>query len=209
MAPSVFADGGTPVEGIMNSQLERLELDEIRSFWEEVVHEYGGFLPDSQKGSFFDFLKGDKQFSLKEWLIAFVKFLFHELMRNGKLLGTIILLTVFSMILQNLQNAFEQKTVSKVAYAITYMVIMILALNSFHVAISYAEQAISGMINFLIALIPLLLALMASVGGLTSVAFFHPLIVFLINTSGILVKYFVLPMLFLSTMLSIVSTLTE
>ncbi|HEX6922565.1 MAG TPA: stage III sporulation protein AE, partial [Bacillales bacterium] len=127
MVPSASADD-TPVEGIMNSQLESLQLDEIRSYWEELVQKYGGFLPESQKGNFFDFIKGDKQFSLKEWFIAFLKFLFHELLRNGKLLGTIILLTVFSMILQNLQNAFEQKTVSKVAYAITYMVIMILAL---------------------------------------------------------------------------------
>lgn len=207
LTPHVFAE--SPLKGVTDSQLSQLQLDDVRSYWEELVNKYGGFLPENQKGSFLDFVKGDKQFSPKEWLVAFVKFLFHELLANGKLLGTIILLTVFSMILQNLQNAFEQKTVSKVAYAITYMVIMILALNSFHVAIQYTEDAISKMTDFLIALIPLLLALMASVGGITSVAFFHPLIVFLINTSGILVKYFVLPLLFLSALLSIVSTLTD
>lgn len=207
LIPHVFAE--SPLKGVTDSQLSQLQLDDVRSYWEELVNKYGGFLPENQKGSFLDFVKGDKQFSPKEWLAAFVKFLFHELLANGKLLGTIILLTVFSMILQNLQNAFEQKTVAKVAYAITYMVIMILALNSFHVAIQYTEDAISKMTDFLIALIPLLLALMASVGGITSVAFFHPLIVFLINTSGILVKYFVLPLLFLSALLSIVSTLTD
>ena len=38
-------------------------------------------------------------------------------------------LTVFSMFLQSLQNAFEQSSVSKVAYAIVYMVLIILALK--------------------------------------------------------------------------------
>ncbi|HET7657289.1 MAG TPA: stage III sporulation protein AE [Bacillales bacterium] len=203
------AAADSPLQSIKNAELSQLQLDDVRSYWENLVNQYGGFLPESQKGSFLDFLQGKKHFSIKAWLLAFLQFLFHELWVDGKLLGTIILLTVFTMILQNLQNAFERTTVSKVAYAITYMVIIILALNSFHVAISYTEEAINNMIHFLVALIPLLLALMASVGGITSVAFFHPLIVFLINTSGVLVKFFVLPMLFMSALLSIVSTLTD
>ncbi|HET7627505.1 MAG TPA: stage III sporulation protein AE [Bacillales bacterium] len=208
IAPTtVFAD--SPLDAVKQTELNSLELNDVRAYWQNLVSKYGGFLPESQKGNLFEYLRGDKQLSLKEWMIAFVKFLFHELLANGKLLGMIILLTVFSVILQNLQNAFEQKTVSKVAYAIVYMVIIILALNSFHIAISYTNQAISSMTNFLVALIPLILALMASVGSVTSVAFFHPIIIFLINTSGLLVKSFVLPLLFLSTLLSVVSTLSD
>lgn len=127
---------------------------------------------------------------------------------NGKLLGTLILLTIFSMFLQSLQNAFEGGNVSKVAYGIVFMVLIIIALNSFHVAIDYTYEAITTMVNFIIALIPLLLALIAASGGLISAAFFHPVIIFLMNTSGILIKNVVLPLLFLSTLLSIVSTLS-
>ncbi|MDV2885558.1 stage III sporulation protein AE [Alkalihalophilus pseudofirmus] len=196
-------------ETFVERQLENLQLDEIHAYWEEISTEYGGFLPESQKGSFLEFIKGDKQFSFKEWGIGFVRYLMHELIVNGKLLGTLILLTVFCMILQSLQNAFEQHTVSKVAYAITYMVLMIIALNSFHVAISYAQDAINNMIHFMIALLPLLLAIMAAVGSITSAALFHPLIIFLVHTSGLLIQYIVLPLLFLSAVLAIVSTLTD
>jgi stage III sporulation protein AE len=65
------------------------------------------------------------------------------------------------------------------------------------------------MTNFILALIPLLLALMASSGGLASAAFFHPVIIFLMNTSGLLIQNVVLPLLFLSALLNIVSTLTD
>ena len=70
-------------------------------------------------------------------------------------------------------------------------------------------EAIQTMTNFILALIPLLLALMASSGGLASAAFFHPVIIFLTNTSGFLIQNVVLPLLFLSALLSIVSTMTE
>jgi stage III sporulation protein AE len=194
---------------LVESQLDSLNLDELKQYWEDVTHQYGGFLPESQKGSLYDFIKGEKQFSFKQWFSGLIKFAFQEFIMNGKLLGSLILLTILSMFLQTLQNSFEQGTVSKVAYSIVFMVLMIIALNSFHVAIDYAMNAINTMISFILALIPLLLALIASSGGLISAAFFHPVILFLMNMSGVFIQYIVLPLLFLSALLSIVSTLTE
>ncbi|WP_281357994.1 stage III sporulation protein AE [Bacillus haikouensis] len=194
---------------VINEQLEDLGIDELKSFWTSIVDEYGGFLPESQKGSLMDFIKGEKEFSLKAWFTGILRFAFQELVMNGKLLGTLILLTILSMFLQSLQNAFEGGSVSKVAYGIIFMVLIIIALNSFHVAIDYTQEAISTMINFIIALIPLLLALIAASGGMVSAAFFHPVILFLMNTSGLLIQNVVLPLLFLSALLSIVSTLSQ
>ncbi len=193
---------------MINEQINHLGIDELKGYWTSIVDDYGGFLPESQKGSLIDFIKGEKEFSFKAWFTGLLHFAFQELMMNGKLLGTLILLTIFSMFLQSLQNAFEGGNVSKVAYGIVFMVLIIIALNSFHVAIDYTYEAITTMVNFIIALIPLLLALIAASGGLISAAFFHPVIIFLMNTSGILIKNVVLPLLFLSTLLSIVSTLS-
>lgn len=194
---------------LVQAQIERLGVNELKQYWDDIVTEYGGFLPESQKGSFMDFVSGDKQFSFEQWFKGITKFIFHEFLVNGKLLGSLILLTVFSMFLQALQNAFEQSSVSKVAYAIVYMVLIILALNSFHVAIEYTKDTIDLMISFLMALLPLLLGLIAASGGLVSAAFFHPVLMFLMNISGILIQYVVLPLLFFAAILSIVSTLTE
>ncbi|MGD7051650.1 MULTISPECIES: stage III sporulation protein AE [Bacillaceae] len=204
----VQASPSSPSE-LVTDQIEGIDVEEIKVYWEEVMEEYDGFLPESQKGSFMEFVKGDKSFSLEEWSKGFLKYLFHELLANGKLLGSLILLTIFSMFLQTLQNAFEQKTVSKVAYSVVFMVLIIIALNSFHIVISYTLEAITAMTGFIIALVPLLIALIASSGGLVSAAFFHPIILFLMNTSGLLIQYVVLPLLFLSAILSIVSTLSE
>ncbi|HYK75017.1 MAG TPA: stage III sporulation protein AE [Pseudoneobacillus sp.] len=210
-ASSQTSQGDPPQtpQQLVESQLESLNIEELKQYWEDITHQYGGFLPESQKGSLYDFIKGEKQFSFKQWFSGMFKFAFQEFIMNGKLLGSLILLTVLSMFLQTLQNSFEKSTISKVAYAIVFMVLMIIALNSFHIAIEYTKDTINTMSSFILALIPLLLALIASSGGLISAAFFHPVILFLMNMSGVFIQYVVLPMLFLSALLSIVSTLTE
>nr|WP_245746071.1 stage III sporulation protein AE [Evansella caseinilytica] len=194
---------------LVERQLERLGIDEIRMFWEEVIEEYEGFLPESQRGSFMDFIRGDKQFSPSEWITGLVRFLLNEIFANGKLLGNLVLLSILSMVLAQLQQAFEKHSISKVAYAIAYMVLLIIALNSLYVAMDYVQKTIQTMSDFMIALVPLLLVLVASIGGVTSVALFHPIIMFLVHASGVFVQYIVLPLLFLSTLLFIISTMTE
>ena len=116
-----------------------------------------------------------------------MKYLWHEVLYNGKLLVTIVMLTVFSMVLETLQNAFERNAVSKVAYSITYMVLIIIAVNSFHVAIGYAKGAIESMIQFMLAMVPLLLTLLASMGNVVTVSVLHPLIIFMIHAVGTLI----------------------
>ncbi|MDQ0197352.1 stage III sporulation protein AE [Neobacillus ginsengisoli] len=204
-------DASSPLspQQLVDAQLKTMDLTELKQFWDDVNNKYGGFLPESQKGSLYDFIKGEKKFSLKEWGKGILKFAFQEFVANGKLLGSLILLTIFSMFLQSMQNAFEKSTISKVAYSIVYMVLVIIALNSFHVAISYTNDAIGSMISFVLALIPLLLALIAASGGLVSAAFFHPVILFLMNISGLFMQYIILPLLFLAALLSIVSTMSE
>lgn len=210
-AAETTKDSSTPLspQQLVDSQLKTMDLTDLKQFWDDVNNKYGGFLPESQKGSLYDFIKGDKKFSLQEWGQGLLKFAFQEFVSNGKLLGTLIMLTIFSMFLQSMQNAFEKSTISKVAYSIVYMVLVIIALNSFHVAISYTNDAIGSMISFVLALIPLLLALIAASGGLVSAAFFHPVILFLMNMSGLFMQYIILPLLFLATLLSIVSTMSE
>ncbi|MBC6974400.1 MULTISPECIES: stage III sporulation protein AE [unclassified Bacillus (in: firmicutes)] len=200
----------SPVEqNVVDQQLDKLGIEDVKQFWDGLVTKYGGYLPESQKGSFMEFVKGEKEFSIKEWMVGLLKYLFHELVANGKLLGTLIMLTIFSALLQSLQSAFSKSSVSKIADAVVYMVLIIFALNSFYVVMTYARETIQTMVDFILALLPILLALIATGGGVVSVSFFHPIIIFLMNTSGLLMNYIVLPLLLLATILSIVSTMSD
>jgi stage III sporulation protein AE len=204
----VYADNQVeaPVEDAL---LEEISFDGMQEYWNIVVDEYGGYIPELQKTSLYDFIKGTDEFSIKNILTGGLEYLLHEVILNGKLLGSLLLLTLFSVLLQTMHTAFEKTSVSKIAYFVVYIVLIFIALNSFYLAVSYAKDAISMMSSFMIALIPLVLGLMASFGSVISVSFFHPIIIFLINFSGVLVSNFIMPLLFLSALLIIVSSLND
>lgn len=195
--------------GMAKEQLQHLGLEDLSAQWDHIVRTYGQYLPEAKRGPLPSLLENGQSVSLSEWAKGLVAFIFHELTANGKLLGTLILLTVFSVFLQILQNAFEQGVVSKTAYGIVLMVLMIIALNSFRLTMDYAIEAVDGMIQFLLALVPILLALLATTGGVVSATLFHPFLLFLMNISAILIQKVVLPLLFFATLISLVSLFSE
>ncbi len=191
-------------------QLGALETEAVESYWNKLRSEYGGFFPDQHIPSFAQMiLPGGDGLKLTDVLQGLLRYLWHEVLYNGKLLVTVVMLTVFSMVLETLQNAFERNAVSKVAYSITYMVLIIIAVNSFHVAMGYAKGAIESMIQFMLAMVPLLLTLLASMGNVVTVSVLHPLIIFMIHAVGTLIYTLVFPLLFFSAVLHIASALTE
>ncbi|WP_436244651.1 stage III sporulation protein AE [Paenibacillus sp. LjRoot56] len=199
----------SPTDIIIQEQANRLNTEPVEQYWDKLMKEYGGYFPESKPPTFMELLLGTKGISMKSIFKGLLSYVFHEIIINGKLLASIVVLTVFSMILETLQSSFERNTVSKLGYTITYMVLIIIAINSFSVAIGYAKTAISSMIQFMFAIMPLLLTLLASMGNVTSVAILHPLIVFMIHSVGTAIYVFVFPLLFFSAVLHIVSSLSD
>jgi len=200
-----FADAP---QDLAETQTNHLETGQVERYWDDLLREYGGYFPDSRPPSLMEMISGEG-LSFGQIIGALLRMLFHEILYNGSLLVSIIILTVFSMILETMQSAFENNTVSKIAYSISYIVLIVLAVNSFNVAIGYAREAISDMIDFMVAMIPLLLTLLASMGNVVSVSIMHPLIIFMIHTVGTLIYTVVFPLLFFSAVLHIVSSLSD
>lgn len=194
----------------MERQAEELPIDQVEAYWQQLMNEYGGFFPDQKLPTFMEMLlQQDQSFSLKSGLSGLMRYMWHEVLYNGHILVTIVLLSIFSLILETLQTAFERKQVSKVAYSICYMVILVLAINSFRVAITYATNAIGGMIDFMMAMVPLLFTLLASMGNAVTVTVTHPLVVFMVHMVGTAVHTVIFPLLFFSAVLHIVSSLSD
>jgi len=213
--PEAAAGAEAPEQGrisddLAKQQSEEVELGQIQKFWNDLKDEYGGYFPEGKLPELRQLMFPDGQgWSVGQALTGLARFFLHEVLYSGKLLVTIVLLTVFTMLLETMQSAFERNAVSKVAYGIAYMVLIILAVNSFRTATSYAGEAIGNMVQFMLAMVPLLLTLLAGTGGVASVAVLHPLIVFMIHTIGTIVHVVVFPLLFFSAVLHLVSAMTD
>ncbi|MEX2461997.1 MAG: stage III sporulation protein AE [Paenibacillaceae bacterium] len=195
---------------MITEQVNLLPMDQVEKYWGDLTKDYGGYFTENQPPSFMELLvpKG-KGLHPSNILKGLLQFFFREVLLNGKLLATIVILTVFSMILETMQSSFEKSAVSKVAYAVSYMVLIVLAMNSLNISLGYAKEAIAGMIHFMIAIVPLLLTLLVSTGNLTSAAIFHPLIIFMIHTIGTAIYLIIFPLLFFSTLLHVISSISE
>ncbi|MEI7024670.1 stage III sporulation protein AE [Paenibacillus sp. y28] len=209
-APSQNQFEGGAVEPLVKEQTQSMDTAQVEEYWNKLMQQYKGYFPDNRTPSFTDMLvPGGDGFSISSLLRGFINYFLHEILVSGKLLASIVILTVFSMLLETLQSAFEKNAVSKIGYAIAYLVLMIIAVNSFSIAIGYAKTAISGMIHFMMAMVPLLLTMLASMGSLQTVAVLHPLFVFMIHAVGTLIYVVVFPLLFLSGVLHIVSSFSD
>lgn len=195
----------------IDEQIHQLETDSIEQYWNQLSRDYAQYFPGQQLPTLTELMFNEGEQKLNGWGIikGVVHFFLIEVIYNGKLLLIIVMLAIFSMMLETLQTAFEKNNISKIAYSIIYMVLITIAINSFMVAIDYAKDAIEKMISFMLAMVPLLLTLLASMGGVVTVSVMHPLIIFMIHIVGSLTYLIVFPLLFFSAVLHIVSAITE
>lgn len=126
----------TSITDIETDVLDKVSLDGIQTHWNKLIGDYGGYLPALEKSSVYEFIKDNGSFSVKNTLIGLGEYLFHEIIVNGKLLGMLLMLTLFSVLLQTMHTAFERSMVSKIAYFTVYLVLLFIALNSFYLVFS-------------------------------------------------------------------------
>lgn len=208
--PSATGPPDPQVRELVERQSEGLDIAPMVKHWQGLLSDYGPYLPAGGKTSFKEMLLGENgDWSIGNIFKGLLRFLFKELIANGKLLVSLVMLTVFSMVLETMQSAFEKNNVGQIAYMICYLALILVAVHSFSLAIQYANVAISGMIHFMIAMVPLLLALLASLGNLASAALLHPMVVFMVHTTGTLIYAVVFPLLFFSALLHIVSAMND
>jgi stage III sporulation protein AE len=195
---------------LAEKQLELLDLSQVEGFIRELDMELGEYLPDlSLIGLMNNIREGNLGFEWRDFLNTLLKYLFRELLAASSLLGKIIVLAVVCVVLKNLQAAFEKGTTSKLAYAITYLAMITLALGSFTLAVNTARGAIDQMVSFMQSIMPIIFTLMVAVGGPTSAALLHPVIVAALGVFGTLTNNIVFPLIYLSAVLGIVGQISD
>src|SRR5690625_3209960 len=103
--------------------------------------------------SVYEMINSNGKLPFKNVDFGLINYLIYELILNGILLGTLLMLTLFSVLLQTIHTSFEGSTISRIAYFVVYIVLIYITMNSFFAVFSYTKNAIDGMSSFMIALI--------------------------------------------------------
>lgn len=201
------ADG---LESNLDKPAVELGLEELEVFLAQLDQELSQSLPELNLMELFQNLKeGKVDFSINNLLQSLLHYFFRELVSNSSLLGKLIVLAIMASILHSLQAAFEEGTISKLANAIIFLVLISLALTSFQQVITAGQGAIEQMVIFIYAMLPIMLTLIASVGGFTTAAIIHPLVISALSIISSLTVNLVFPLIYLSGILTIVNHISE
>src|SRR5699024_11144665 len=189
--------------------LSELDVSDLESFWSDISDDYQDYFPQIERISLKELITNADQLSLIDWIVALINMIGYELFLNGKLLGQLIIIAIISALIKNIQSSFHSESFSIVANFVLMILLTTLAVQSFSVISELITTTITRMHDFIIALLPLLLSLMAMLGGVISASFFHPLIVTFLYFIVLLVDKFILVLIFLSLILHLVSQMNR
>ncbi|NMA03016.1 MAG: stage III sporulation protein AE [Clostridia bacterium] len=207
---NVLANPENNLIELTEGQLEILDTREVERFINEIDRELAEFIPEFTIEQFITNLKnGDIHLNPQGFLNGIGKFLMREVGANLALMGKLILLAIICAVLSNLQNAFEQDNISKLAHMVSFLVLITLAVGSFQMTMEIGKVTIDRMVSFMQILMPVLLALLAALGAFTTTAILHP---FILVTLGILSTFFkviIFPLVYFEAILKLVNYISE
>ncbi|MFU0823803.1 stage III sporulation protein AE [Clostridium sp.] len=157
-----------------------------------------------------DYMKsGDGKLSTKKIFKALLSYGFREVIACGKLMYMIIIICIICALINNLENAFSNGNLSNIAYFACYALLIILISRTFYIGVSTAREAIKDMTDFMAALMPVLLMLLASVGGFSQAAVMDPIIIGVINISARIFINLIIPIIGLSFVIQFVNNISQ
>lgn len=181
-----------------------LDLSYFDRYWGELEQEAHRYVPGlSAEGLLERVRSGERIFDPAALFSGLGRFFFGEVLLNLKLMGQLLLLAVSAAFLKNLESAFERRQVATLTRSIVFLVLVGLCLFSFTAVLGLAGKTIDHMVDFSLASLPALTALLTAQGSVVSSALFHPLIVFGINFFGTFIRKVIFPLIFFSAALGL------
>ena len=193
------------------------EVDNFTTSLEEQEKEYGisEFIEQSKKYSeefdlsqiFSDGLTGNFNNNL------IIKVIFKLLGDNFKqsilTVSAIIIVIIINSILKAISENLGNKSVSKMAYYIQYILIVTLLMKNFSDIIGGIKVAIQDLASFSTTLIPLMTTLIIATGNLTTSSLIEPILLSMVTFISNFITNIVIPLVLVATSFGIISKLSD
>lgn len=192
------------------SQIQNVDTSQIDSLIKGINEKNGNIFPISDvKTYIINVLNGKETFSVKEVINNILKILFNEVKSSLNIFIQLLLLAIISAVLTNLENSFGNDGISQIAHIAVYAVLVIIAIKSFTSVLNIGKDAIDSMVNFMQAILPLLITMLVSVGAFVSASFFQPALIMVVEFTAQEIKDFILPAILFMTVVKVISRISD
>ena len=132
-----------------------------------------------------------------------------ETLSSVRTIGIIIVIIVIHSIVKSISDHLENKSIAQLTYYVQYILIVTLIMRSFADILSMVKDTIQNLVAFSNLLIPILMTLILTTGNIASVGMLQPILLFMITFIGNLVNQILIPILLVSTVLAIISKVSD
>jgi stage III sporulation protein AE len=187
----------------VQEQLRALELDQLSAFASKIEPDYQQYIPNLDWRAVFS--QSSNSFNLIEVLAAMLQTAFKEVIISSRLMRQLLLIGLLTALVRQLQLSVENKELANAAFLACFLVAIYIGLQSFRAALELAYQTVDDMVSFMYALLPLLSTMVASVGGITSAAIFHPVLITVVSGIAVLIRTILFPLINVSAVIGVVA----
>jgi len=189
----------------LESTLKNLNLSVFDEYKKNIDEE----ISSSMKGKtvkelLLDFSQGQLDLKIQDIMGGILQLFFKEVRANSGLMAKLLILSVLTALLVNLQNSFSSG-VAQISYLSCYLALGAIALGSFRLVLEIGHQSINNMVAFMMGMLPQMLVLTAGLGNINASAMLFPILMTTATAFANAIKNVVFPLIIMSAILSLLN----
>lgn len=204
LLPAVGVHAASVTE-VTNHQLNLLDTRSLDQYLTSLSHQYPSAPSLTLKSVVDKLIHRQNPFSIQGLLTAVQVAIGGDVLREGRVLGILLILTVLGGVLSRLAEAFPGREVASLGRLVVMAALVGVAVSSFGVAVAVVSTMIGQLVNLMEATIPVVVVLMAGSGAVTSAGIFHPLLMLAVNMVAMATKDWVLPLILMGVVVELVA----
>lgn len=151
---------------------------------------------------------GKGNIGLKELALMAVNILFKEVKVVLKLVISVVCIAILCSLLKNLEDAFKNEGISNIAFYACYSILIIILSKSFLISIDVAINVIQSISEFMNALLPILVGMIALAGGFVQAATMDPIVLGSVIIIPKIYEFIIIPLILISFVLKFANNLS-
>ena len=181
----------------------------LDDFLEEIKKYSNEYFPELANEEYLnELIQGDIA-NDSNFIEKIIDVLIGEFQNNISLILKIIGIAILCSVLKSIQSNFSESGIGEVAFYTCYLMVVILIITSFTNVITLCSETVDKLSDFMNMIVPLIFALITVTGNITTITFLQPLIIGMITFITYLLNKFIIPIIYIATVINIVTNISS
>lgn len=152
--------------------------------------------------------EGKGNISLESMFKMIINIIFKEVKVVLKLIISVLCMAILCSLLKNLQSAFSNESISNIAFFACYSILIMILTKSFLISIDVVKEAIISISEFMAVILPILVTMIATSGGLVQAATMDPIVLVAVTLIPQIYSAVIIPLILVNCALQFANNLS-